>query len=275
MSTILAALAVQQDAAQRAYGEGDWIRAARAWLTIATTAPDRFVASRAFHQAARCHAHALDLDQAFAVLGRALSAHPVPLEDLENDSDLVTLRTDARWPLLMTRAADAFAAWEATIGQPALRRELLRLRDEDQAVRGKQPPPREGLSTVDRRTATRLREIIAAHGWPGISLVGHDGGAAAWLIAQHATHDPDFQENCLAALREAAARGEAEPRQVAFLEDRLAVLAGRPQRYGTQFTPANEPYPIEDVEDVDDRRHAVGLVSLATYAEQVRKWFSD
>jgi hypothetical protein len=124
---------------------------------------------------------------------------------------------------------------------------------------------------VDRRTAARLREIVAAQGWPTISLVGRDGANAAWLIAQHATHDRAFQEECLAMLQDAVGRGEAEPRSVAYLEDRLAVKAGRPQRYGTQFDWQLQPQPIEDEEHVDERRRSVGLGSIAAYTRQIRK----
>jgi hypothetical protein len=116
-----------------------------------------------------------------------------------------------------------------------------------------------------------MREIVAAHGWPGISLVGHDGAAAAWLIVQHATHDRAFQEACLLRLREAVRCDEAEARHVAYLEDRLNVMSGKPQRYGTQFTVELEPSPIADEANVDERRRAVGLSSMAAYTRQMRK----
>ena len=58
---------------------------------------------------------------------------------------------------------------------------------------------------------------------------------AAWLMAQHAIHDPEFQRECLGLLEAAVWQGEASPRNLAYLTDRVLVHEGRPQRYGTQF----------------------------------------
>ena len=63
--------------------------------------------------------------------------------------------------------------------------------------------------------------------------------------------------------------GEVEATDVAYLFDRVAVAAKRPQRYGTQFMNATEPFPIEDAANVDARRKAVGLDSMAEYAKQI------
>jgi hypothetical protein len=272
MSKTIAALAVEQEAAQRAYDDEDWTRAARLWRAIAT-ATDGYAASRAFYQAACAHTRNGDLEDAFALLGEALSALALPLDELNAGPELDALRGDSRWPGLLAHATTVFAAWEATLEQPELRRELLRLRQEDQAVRLAPVIP-ENAGDVDRKTSTRLREIIAAHGWPGKSLVGQDGAAAAFLIAQHASHDRAFQADCLAKLQEAVERGEAEARHVAYLYDRLAVAGGRPQRYGTQFNESIEPEPIEDQEHLDERRRGVGLTSMAAYTQLMRKRYS-
>jgi hypothetical protein len=34
------------------------------------------------------------------------------------------------------------------------------------------------------------RVILSTRGWPGWTLAGEDGAAAAWLLAQHADGDP-------------------------------------------------------------------------------------
>jgi hypothetical protein len=125
------------------------------------------------------------------------------------------------------------------------------------------------LERVDRDNTTWLREVVARHGWPTRSLVGDDGEEAVWLLVQHADLDRDFQRRCLELLR-AAAPGEVAPDHVAYLTDRLAVAAGEPQLYGTQFRAENGrlvPAPILEPERVDERRRAVGLCSLAVYAE--------
>ena len=60
--------------------------------------------------------------------------------------------------------------------------------DEDQAER-----TGESTANGDRVRADRLAEIVDEHGWPTHSMVGTDGGTAAWLIAQHADFDVGSQ----------------------------------------------------------------------------------
>jgi hypothetical protein len=59
--------------------------------------------------------------------------------------------------------------------------------------------------------------------------------AAAWQIVQHAIGDPEFQRRSLELVRGAARRGDADPLQVAMLDDRILFFEGRLQLYGTQF----------------------------------------
>lgn len=164
----------------------------------------------------------------------------------------------------------------------ALREELLAMQAEDVRVRaqlldngtlgdGYNPRMRE----VHERNAARLKEIIAASGWPSRSLVGYDGTHAAWRIVQHAIGDPDFQRGCVPVIEAAVARGDAPPAQLAFLVDRIRYFEGKPQIYGTQFD-VNEkgetaPWPIEDPNHVDERRRAVGLNSIAERTREMRE----
>ena len=163
-----------------------------------------------------------------------------------------------------------------------LRRELLAMREEDLRVRAEVIAgsssfdgyhPR--MEEVHKRNATRLKEIIAQHGWPGRSLVGEDGAVAAWFIAQHAISDPPFQRHVLELLREAAHRGEVSAMAVAFLEDRIRACEGRPQIYGTQFEPDEhgipQPCPIEDPEHVNERRLAIGMNTIEERTRELQK----
>jgi len=164
----------------------------------------------------------------------------------------------------------------------ALRDELLAMEAEDIRVRaellaqsalgdGYNPRMRE----VHERNATRLKAIIAAHGWPGRSLVGQDGSHAAWRVVQHAIGDPSFQRSCLAAIEESVADGEAPLAQLAFLVDRVRYFEGRPQIYGTQFdwdeNGEMNPWQIEDPDHVDERRSRAGLNSIAERTREIRE----
>lgn len=130
------------------------------------------------------------------------------------------------------------------------------------------------MAEVHERNAAALEALIERRGWPGRSLVGAQGAQAAWLIAQHAIGVPDFQRKCLQLLKQAAARGEAEPVYVAYLEDRICFHEGRPQRYGTQFDWDEHgrlsPWTLEDSERVDEYRASVGLEPLAERLERMR-----
>ncbi|GEL68509.1 DUF6624 domain-containing protein [Myxococcus virescens] len=121
-----------------------------------------------------------------------------------------------------------------------------------------------------------LRETIKVHGWPGHRLVGRSAAAAAWRLIQHADCSLAFQKRCLKLLRDAAARGDVPIQQVAYLTDVVRMREGKKQLYGTKFRKvkgALVPYPIEKEADVDLRRKAMNLPSLAAYARKIRRTF--
>ena len=167
-----------------------------------------------------------------------------------------------------------------------LRAQLLARSEEDQRVRRLVDVPRDGRPTrlpddvaeqwdrADASNTAWLAEVVASRGWPGRTLAGEDGAAAAWLLAQHADRRPELQRVFLDALRAAVAAGEASLAHLAYLEDRVRVGAGQPQLYGTQFTFADgelRPCPVEDPEQLDERRAAAGLEPIADYAARLRE----
>jgi hypothetical protein len=131
---------------------------------------------------------------------------------------------------------------------------------------------------VHRANAEALEAVLQS-GWPGVSRAGEDGAEAAWLIAQHAIGCPGFQRRCLAALEGAVARGDAPAWQAAYLADRIRTLEGRGQLYGTQFdwnqNGEMSPNAIDDAENVDARRAAVGLPPLADAIARARRRVAD
>lgn len=121
------------------------------------------------------------------------------------------------------------------------------------------------MAAVHRANAARLRELVAAHGWPGRSRVGDEAADAAWRIVQHAIGEPDFQRAMLPVIERAVAAGELPARAAAMLDDRIRAFEGRPQRYGTQYDWSDDGAAmvpiggVEDAHEVDTRRAAVGL----------------
>ena len=159
-----------------------------------------------------------------------------------------------------------------------LRRDLLSMAEADQDFRRRwaslsQDEVREEIEKEHARSKSTA-DLIAAHGWPGRSLVGDDGANAAGLLIQHADHDVDLQERCLELLEAAVADGEASPRNLAYLTDRVCVNRGRRQIYGSQFHGSGSsfgPRPIDDPERLDERRASVGLEPFAHYEARMHE----
>ncbi len=128
------------------------------------------------------------------------------------------------------------------------------------------------MEAVHIRNAVRLRELIAVHGWPDEAIAGKEGAEAAWLIVQHAIGEPEFQREMLRLLRACAGAKRVPLWHVAYLEDRIAMYEGRPQRYGTQWMddPVDgriRPWSLADPDRVNELRATVGLGPLHTIPE--------
>jgi hypothetical protein len=155
----------------------------------------------------------------------------------------------------------------------ALRAELLAMDRYDQQVRSELAAdgslfdgyhPR--MAAVHDANAARLRAIIAERGWPIERIAGEDGARAAHRIAQHSINHPDFMRHCRRLLDEASSRGEVPRSHFAYIDDRIRVYEGLPQRYGTQWRggPSGlEPSPLEDPEHVDEWRAELGMPPLS------------
>jgi len=125
---------------------------------------------------------------------------------------------------------------------------------------------------IDSKNTVLLKQIIEKIGWPTTSKVGKEASEDAWLIAQHADLDVDFQKQCLELMKKESAE-EVSETDIAYLHDRICVNEGRPQFFGTQFY-TNEhgaygPRPVEELESVDNRRKAIGLEPLADYKKML------
>jgi hypothetical protein len=262
--------ASREQQAAAAYETKDYQRCADLYLAVGT--PD------ALYNAACCQTLAGQRDPAFATLDNVLATGFRDAAHLEKDTDLASLHDDPRWVKVVEATKANIAKFEATLKEPALRREILALRDEDQAARQamieneKNPDALAKLEAIDKKTTARMKEIIAKHGWPGRSLIGQDAANAAWLLVQHADKDVAFQKQCLELLEKAVKAGEARAVDHAYLYDRVAVAEQRPQRYGTQFKD-QKPQPIEDEAHVDERRTAIGLGTMESYAKDMERMY--
>ena len=157
----------------------------------------------------------------------------------------------------------------------SVRQELLEMAAIDQEMRIKSMNGEPWDSSVDDSNTKSLKDIISKYGWPTISSVGVEASQAAWLIAQHADHDIDFQAQCLEMMRQLEPQ-DVSPTNRAYLEDRVRVNQGKAQIYGTQFNgkvDKLEPQPIEDEEHLDERRASVGLGPFKEYRKQIEEMY--
>jgi hypothetical protein len=178
----------------------------------------------------------------------------------------------------------------ATSPNEALRRELVKIGEDNQKHRQEMMNMMDRLATtdsekvakkwkqvverqneLDSKNRQRLDEIVKEHGWPKMSSFGPEASGVAFLIVQHA--DLEYQKKYLPLIRESVTKNEARPSDLAMLQDRILTREGKKQMYGTQVrvnqtTQVMELYPIEDEENVDARRATVGLGPLAQYLKK-------
>lgn len=124
------------------------------------------------------------------------------------------------------------------------------------------------IQSVVREHSDSLKAILKTHDWDAIKKMGGHAADHAFLLVQHADHDPTFQADVLKTMETS---GDAKTMSYAYLYDRVAMNTGRPQRYGTQFTKATQPYIIEDPEGLDERRNQVGLMCMTEYTKEMTR----
>lgn len=162
-----------------------------------------------------------------------------------------------------------------------LKDELLAMRAEDMRVREQLAATGElfdgynpTMEAVHLQNAARLEELLTDNNlaWFGQSVVGEGASEAAWVIVQHAISRPDLQRRMLPVLQRAAEQGEVPLEQVAYLQDRILAMEGKPQIYGTQFDwrerDAMSAGEIFEPEKIDERRASVGL--SVPYSEHIK-----
>ena len=174
-----------------------------------------------------------------------------------------------------------------SVKKPALRLELLKRVEQDQAIRneliskGAQNPDKAILARMqaaDTANTKRMKAIVSQYGWLSPELVGRDGADAAFLLVQHA--DLAFQKKMLPLVEKAYRGGGLSGQSYALFLDRVLVGEGKPQVFGTQAKrleewKGQEPalQPIADEANVDKRRAEVGLPPLSEYRQFLKRMY--
>lgn len=177
------------------------------------------------------------------------------------------------------------AVWQSVQAAPrapdsktlqSIKTELEQIREADQAVRRNlnylDSEQVEKMRAVDAVNRKRLKEIIAQIGWPSKELVGENASSGAFLVAQHAPDDLEFMKEVFSYIEADYRKQKASPSQYALMYDRIKMVEGKPQRFGTQFninSSGCRPWKLEEPQKVDEYRSQMGLDNLAVYAKKV------
>ena len=133
----------------------------------------------------------------------------------------------------------------------------------------------EEMANLHCRNAKILDKIIDTIGYPTIDKVGKEASEAAWLVVQHSIGQPYLMKKFAELLKAAVNENKADPKDLAYLTDRIAVFEGKPQLYGTQFdwdeNGEMNPIQFDDIAKVKQRRKAIGLNALEEQAEIMKE----
>lgn len=128
-----------------------------------------------------------------------------------------------------------------------------------------------GNPNIDRENLIKVVSLIEKCGMPTLNEVNQKQMSAIWLVLQHA--DNHHRKKYLPILQKSAQNGDLRKSQMALMEDRILMMDGKPQIYGSQITENSENgkwmiYDLQDPESVDKRRAKVGLGPLSEYVSQ-------
>jgi len=138
--------------------------------------------------------------------------------------------------------------------------------NQDQAVR-RDPNRGREMGAVDRDNTAWLKMLIADVGWIDGTRFGKHTAGSAFLLVQHSGDLPLMQAT-LPLIKIDLSLGVCDPQDFALLYDRVQIMTGQRQRYGSQIGQAlgkSALFPLEDRARVDDFRQEIGLFPLKTY----------
>lgn len=137
------------------------------------------------------------------------------------------------------------------------------------------------IVNVDEFNTAELGKMLEGRGWFRDDIDGQGAANDAWLIAQHADRNPDFQVRALKLIEAEIEAPGVSKRNYAYLYDRVQMrftsgddLEKRLQRYGTQGRCTGpgtwEPFPVEEPNRIDEVRAEVDLGTIEAYKSRFK-----
>lgn len=226
-----------------------------------------------------------DDEKAFKWLDLAIDNGYENIAHIKTDNDLESLHNKKEWTKTIDKLQKQMDISSANYDKP-LQKKLLEIYTEDQGIRGdfmkiyKDPnSDKKKIDSIgklmrkkDSINLIKVIKILDEKGWVGKDVVGAQANQTLFLVIQHS--DLKYQQKYLPMMREAVKKGNANPGNLAYLEDRVALREGRRQIYGSQSSKnktTNKLHisPMIDPDNVDKRRAEVGLGTMAEYAAKM------
>ncbi len=133
---------------------------------------------------------------------------------------------------------------------------------------------RSQLRHIDEQNYYEIVTYFYEHGFLGYDKVGEEGSNNFWLLVQHQTEHPEFQEKVLLAMEKEVMKDNADRKNYVYLLDWVKMVKGEAQVYGSQLrlnkeADIYEVYNLEDPEHVNERRSEIGLEPIEDYVQKV------
>ena len=234
---------------------------------------------------ASCSAALLKEDKkAFEWLNLAIDNGYENITYLQNERDLKPLHVKKEWEEVINKLQKKLDIIEVNYDKP-VQKELLAIYEDDQEIRkdfmkiytekGSGHKLVDSIGKImiykDSLNLIKISKILDEKGWVGKDVVGAQANETLYLVIQHSPLQ--YQQKYLPMMREAVKKGNANSRNLAYLEDRIALREGKRQIYGSQIainsiTGKSHISPLQDPDNVDKRRAEVGLGPIANYAKK-------
>jgi hypothetical protein len=180
------------------------------------------------------------------------------------------------WIISLFLTFSVLANAQETIKYPLLKKQIDSLKIVDQQVQqdimNGNSENRQALIKIEEETFVRhtiiLKKILKTYGYPNFDKVGKESSNNYWLCVQHCDHDLKFQEDVLKLMKKELKNKKSDPKNYAYLTDRVNINLGKSQIYGTQVEYKDRtavPKKLKNPKTVDKRRKGVGLDPLESY----------
>lgn len=128
------------------------------------------------------------------------------------------------------------------------------------------------MKASDKQNQLFIGSFLDRCGWPkGLSAEENN---TIFLVIDHA--DTAFMAKYFPILKLQANQGIVAKRDLATLQDRMQLRSGKKQTYGTQTLKTGNIvtiWPIDDPQNLDERRKEIGLLTMNEYIELLKKTY--